>query len=204
MMMSKKVLAGLAAWLMISGTLAGAATVASASPTATNQGEALSTNQSKSFSPAVPRVRFSPGIVDIVRMVQAKVDPEVILAYIKNSPVPYNPGAGEIIALKARGVPQDILAALLEHGAELRTKSLAPAQTPAYPPGPPAGPPAPPPSMYPSYGGYPAYPPVNYSYNTLGTILYGPLISFNNSFGTLVNGNVVYSGYYVPGYGILW
>jgi len=48
---------------------------------------------------AAPTARFSPGVADIVKMVDAKVDPEVIKTYIKNSPTAYNPSATEIIAL---------------------------------------------------------------------------------------------------------
>lgn len=203
---------GLAVCLIILGTLASttvarAATISPSSPPAiTNHTRSPSTNYSKLISTNAPQARFSRGIADIVSMVEAKVDPEVILAYIRSSPIAYNPGAREIIALRALGVPDGIITALLEHGAELRAASSQAAQAPAAPPGPPpAAPSAPPPSQYPAYGaGYPGYPLVNYSYNTLATVWYGPLISFNNSAGTLVNGHIIYSGYYVPGYGILW
>src|SRR5437764_62659 len=43
---------------------------------------------------------FSPGIRDVLKMVDAKVDPEVIKSYIKNSSAAYNPTAAEIIDLK--------------------------------------------------------------------------------------------------------
>src|SRR5258708_6715633 len=69
---------------------------------------------------AAATVQFSQGINEIVRMVDAKVDAVVIQAYIKNSFVPYNPSANEIIALKGRGVSNDILTALLQRGAEVR------------------------------------------------------------------------------------
>lgn len=74
-------------------------------------------------APAVPLARFSAGLQEIVRMVDAKVDPEVIKAYIKNSAVPYSPTAGEIIALKKKGVPDDIVTALLQHGADVRAQA---------------------------------------------------------------------------------
>ena len=47
-------------------------------------------------------------------LLDAKVDPAVIKEYIKSSPTAYSPSASEIIVLKQRGVPDDILSALLE------------------------------------------------------------------------------------------
>jgi len=44
--------------------------------------------------------------MEILKMVDAKVDAEVIKAYIQVSQVAYSPSATEIIALKDRGVPR--------------------------------------------------------------------------------------------------
>src|SRR5713226_9796279 len=63
---------------------------------------------------AAATLQFSQGISEILRMVDAKVDAVVIQAYIKNSFVAYNPSVSEIIALKGRGVSNDILTALLQ------------------------------------------------------------------------------------------
>src|SRR5206468_8567330 len=79
-----------------------------------------------------PAVHFSTGITDILKMIDAKVDVEVIKAYIKNSLVAYNPASAEIIALKERGVPNEVLTVLIQRGGELR------AQQPAQPPRAPA------------------------------------------------------------------
>jgi len=112
--------------------------------------------------------RFSPSAQEIVNMLEAKVDPEVIKAYIKNSPVPYNLSAAEIIDLKTRGVPDDMLAAMLQRGAEIRAHAVASSQ-----PGP-VTTPAPypmtsqyqyPQYQYPQYQ-YPQYPEANYDYGT--------------------------------------
>jgi hypothetical protein len=86
-----------------------------------------------------PALRFSPGIQEILKMLDAKVDVEVIKVYIKNSTAPYNPSASEIIALKQRGVPDELVAALLQRGAEVRAQAvsagqLAPATAPVSPP----------------------------------------------------------------------
>jgi hypothetical protein len=113
--------------------------------------------------------RFSPGAQEIVNMLEAKVDPEVIKAYIKNSPVPYNLSASEIIDLKSHGVPDDMLAAMLQRGTEIRAHAVASSQ-----PGP-VTTPAPYPMtsqyQYPqSQYQYPQYPEANYDY---GTSYYG-------------------------------
>ncbi len=61
---------------------------------------------------------FSPGVADVLKMLDAKVDPEVVKAYIKNSPTAYHPTAEDIVALKNRGVPDDVITAMLNRGAE--------------------------------------------------------------------------------------
>jgi hypothetical protein len=79
---------------------------------------------------------FSAGVGDILRMVEAKVDLEVIKAYINNSRTAYNPSADEIIALKDRGVSSEVLTAMLQHGAQVRAQAAQAAQgaaTPAVP-----------------------------------------------------------------------
>src|SRR5438067_13277482 len=64
--------------------------------------------------------RFSPGIAEILKMADAKVDVGVIKAYIRNSPTAYNPTANEIVVLKERGLSDEILTAMLQRGGELR------------------------------------------------------------------------------------
>jgi len=107
--------------------------------------------------------RFSPSAQEIVNMLEAKVDPEVIKAYIKNSPVPYNLSAAEIIDLKTHGVPDDMLAAMLQRGAEIRAHAVA--SSPAAPVTTPAPYPMTGQYQYPQYQ-YPQYPEANYDYGT--------------------------------------
>src|SRR6266446_4794681 len=82
---------------------------------------------------------YSPGIGEILKMTDAKVDVTVIKAYIKNSPTAYNPNANEIIGLKQRGLGDDIITALIQRGGEVRAQAMqggamAPAATaPAIP-----------------------------------------------------------------------
>ena len=113
----------------------------------------------------VPTPRYSPGVADIVKLVDAKVDAEVIKTYIKNSPTAYNPNATEIIALKDRGVAPEILAAILQHGAEVRAQGMQPGQVAANPVAPQTGAGAVAPYA-PAYdnGAQPVYPNYGYSY----------------------------------------
>ncbi len=80
-----------------------------------------------------PPGTYSPGITEIIKMLDAKVDAQVILAYIQNAPIPYNPDATELIALKKHGASTEMLTALLHRGDELRLQ-LAQAQSAANPP----------------------------------------------------------------------
>ena len=118
-------------------------------------------------APTAPMARLSPGIADIVKMVDAKIDPQVIKTYIQNSPTAYNPSATEIIALKDQGVGSEILTAMLQHGAEVRAQSMRAAQAApgaaapqTFPGG--VNPYAPAPGY--DYSAQPVYPNYSYSY----------------------------------------
>jgi len=154
-------------------------------------------------TPAAPPAKYSAGIAEIVKMVDAKIDPDVIQAYVKSSRIAYNPTANEIIALKDRGVSAEILTAILQRGGEVRAQAqragvapaaeaaprpsstaAGPVYAPAYVPG--AAPAYPAYSytypavqyVYPSYSyGYPAYYPWYSSYNW-GWPYYWPSFSF--------------------------
>ena len=82
---------------------------------------------------AVAKVQFSAGVSEILKMVDAKVEGSVILAYIESSPTAYNPSASEIIMLKDRGVPSEVIAGMLKHGSELRNRAMASAPPPPQP-----------------------------------------------------------------------
>lgn len=134
-----------------------------------------------------PAAGLSAGVADILKMVDAKVDPEVIKTYINNSPTAYNPSASEIIALKDRGVGSDILTAMMQHGAEVRAQSMQAAQAagnPAMPQSAPgtANPYAP---AY-NYSPQPAYPPYTYTYPSASYVY--PSYAYD------------YPGYYYGGY----
>jgi len=174
--------------------------------------------------PAAPH-HYSAGVEEILKMVDAKVDPEVIAAYVKNSTVAYNPSASEIIALRARGVPNEVIVAMIQRGGELRARTMQanipyppPSATTPYAPGPtyqnpPASEqPANPGYTYvePSYQSY-TYPTYSYSYpyysgygypyysGYYGYPYYGSSFGFSIGFGWPFYG---YCGYpYRYGYG---
>src|SRR5690349_8417938 len=83
--------------------------------------------------PAQMAAYNSAGVSDVLKMVDAKVDPVVIKAYIQNSSTAYNPSANEIVALKQHGVSDDVLTAMLVRGGEMRAQSAqgAPSASPA-------------------------------------------------------------------------
>ena len=168
--------------------------------------------QGVATSQTAPVVRFSPGVADVVRMVDAKVDAEVIKSYIKNSPTAYNPSATEIIALKDRGVGPEILTAMLRRGAEVRVQSMQAAQAAAsvaapqtYPSAVAPSAPAPdygyaPQPVYANYGySYPAY-VGDYGYPAYGCGYSWPY--FNCGFGGYGYGYPYNCGW--PGLGFSW
>ena len=78
--------------------------------------------------------KYSAGIADVLKMVDAGVSKDVIKTYIENSPVAYRPSADEIIALHERGVSGEIITALLHRGAEVRAKLAQAMQASQSPP----------------------------------------------------------------------
>ena len=95
-----------AAWLIAGAVVLGTAITSSAINTVVPSGGTA--GQDTAATQVNAMARLSPGVADIVKMVDAKVDPEVIKTYIQNSPTAYNPSATEIIALRDHGVGPDI------------------------------------------------------------------------------------------------
>lgn len=77
---------------------------------------------------AATQPSFPPAVRDVLKMLDAKVEPGVVKAYIQNSPIFFNPTANQIIALKQRGVPDDLIAAMIQRGAEVRMQMAQAAQ----------------------------------------------------------------------------
>jgi hypothetical protein len=147
---SKIVQTGLQRGMLFTAVVFGLAHAAlAATPTTTVPPLILSGRQSDR-----PAGTYSAGVVEIIKMLDAKVDAPVILAYIENSPIPYDPEVTELIALKEHGASTEAMVALLHRGDELRLQ-LAQARSGANPP-----------AAAPTYDNaaqvaYPAYP---YSY----------------------------------------
>lgn len=58
-------------------------------------------------------VQFSPGVGDILKLTQAKVDDEVIVAFVRNSGRHYSLTADEIVYLRSQGVSDRAITAML-------------------------------------------------------------------------------------------
>jgi hypothetical protein len=79
---------------------------------------------------------LSPGLAEIIKMAEARVDESVIIEFIHNSGQTYAPTADEILYLSDIGLSQAVIAALLNH--KLPTKSAAAVAVTATPPEKPA------------------------------------------------------------------
>ena len=193
---------------LLAGTVAVIAVVGlSPSSTQAQTPSPVNTAAPAAVSPA--RLGFSPGIRDILKMLDAKVDPQVIRAYIKNSPIAYNPSAAEIIALKQREVPDDLITALLERGAEVRAQlaqAAAQSQPPATAPTPPSAPPPDYSNAYATtapYNPYPAYADYGYPYYSYSYPYSGYPYNYwwyNYSYPWAYYSPFWYGGYYGHGY----
>jgi hypothetical protein len=62
---------------------------------------------------------YSPGVDEVLRMVQAGVAKEVIKAYIESAPIAYRLTAADLIALKHQAVPDELATAMLKRGTEV-------------------------------------------------------------------------------------
>lgn len=94
-----------------------------------------------------PPATQSPQLQEVVKLTQAKMSDEVILAYIKNSGASYNLSADDILYLNNQGVSQAVISALLQN------KGSAPAPAPAAAPTTPVIQPATPPPQVSPYPG---------------------------------------------------
>jgi hypothetical protein len=158
------------------------------------------TNHSGRLPAQTGYVLLSPHLAEILRMVKARLDPEVIKTYIKSSNAAFSPSAADIVLLKRLQVPEDLITSMLERDGELRSKvgQSGRAAAGGSLSSPPMMPYAPYSTAYPAT--YPARP--NYVYRYVpynpAPLYFGPLTSFNNSYPTYINGQAVYTGYYAP------
>jgi hypothetical protein len=99
------------------------------------------TNDNKAVKPSDATDKPAPAsaIADILKMLDAGVSKEVVKVFIENSTVPYEAAPADLIALKERGVSDEIAMAIMKRSAELKAQaSQTPpanaAVTPAQPP----------------------------------------------------------------------
>ena len=78
--------------------------------------------------PPSPATNLSPAVVEILKLIQARVSTEVIRTYIEACPVTGPLSAADVIVLKDNSVTDDLITALLKRGAGLKSQ---PAQGPA-------------------------------------------------------------------------
>ena len=71
-------------------------------------------------------IYLSTGVKDVLKLSKSSVDSKVIESFVQNSSVAYNPTADEIIYLHKEGVGDNVIAALLKRGGELRQQNPAP------------------------------------------------------------------------------
>jgi hypothetical protein len=75
----------------------------------------------------------SPQLQEVVKLTQAKMSDDVILAYIKNSGASYNLSADDILYLNTQGVSQPVISALLQTKSSAAPAPVTPPATPAPP-----------------------------------------------------------------------
>ena len=125
---------GLAAFLAVSVHAAN-----SPAPAASGATAGLATQVPS--GPAPTPLALPPNAAEVVKLSDASVGDEVILAYVKNYQSPFNLSADAILRLKEAGVSSPVIAAMLTHDTSLRNqnppapyaysqKSSAPAEQP--------------------------------------------------------------------------
>jgi len=114
------------------GALAGSNPLVFAGQTANDQAAGANNTSSAAAKTgnvaATQAPKLSWGLDDVVKLSKAGVDESVILSYIQNSGVGYNPNAQDIIQLRELGVSSQITAALMQRGSEVRQAATVAAQ----------------------------------------------------------------------------
>ncbi len=121
-------------WLK--GFLAATAIVAFCAPLSSLAINTVESPSAPAPADSAPRAlvapRYSTGVAEVLKMTAAKIDPEVIKAYVRNSSTAYNPTVNEIIGMKDNGVSSEIITAMIQHGGEIRAQApRAPQPAPA-------------------------------------------------------------------------
>jgi hypothetical protein len=125
-------------------------------------GLAFFASGSVAFAQTPAPANVSPDVREIVRLANAKMTDDVIVAYIKNSGKTYNLSADDILYLNSQGVSQPVISTLLQaRGAGGAPPGPAPVEPPVVAPQtPPPQIPGPPPAVAP--GPIPETPTLSY------------------------------------------
>src|SRR5215469_3111800 len=88
----------------------------------------VATCPAQSTTPSLP-----PGVQDVVKLVKAGLNEDVVMAQIKHVAASYNLSADQIIYLHEQGVSQNEIAALMGTAAPTSSASLVPVTPPSAP-----------------------------------------------------------------------
>jgi len=96
---------------------------AAAAKPSTASTEAVAGSAPAGKEPAAAKPQTLPtGIEEIVRMSEAGVSPEVLTRYIESSGIAYEPTGADLIAMKQRGVPDDVTVVVLARSSAIRAE----------------------------------------------------------------------------------
>ncbi len=168
--------------------------------TALNLGRSLGASTALVASNSVP----SSLVANVIKLKKAELAPDVMKAYVQNSPLPVSVSAEQVVALQKAAVPAEVIKAIIERSEpRISTMPVSPSRPSATRPAvsvprrqsaPALTSPGWP--MPPYASGRPAISYPNYSpfvFPAFAPFAFG-LVSFNNSFPTYINGYPVYSG----------
>jgi len=110
-------------------------------PGDTNNGVATTNNPDQDLSDAsgtvistpetsAPSTNNNPQLNDFVKLVQAGVGENVLLAYVTNSPGTFNLSSDDILYLNDLGAPDTVVSAMLQHDQQLTGNTAATVQQP--------------------------------------------------------------------------
>src|SRR5258706_1016109 len=76
---------------------------------------------------------LSPALAEVVKLVQAGVSEDVVMAYITNSAQPFNASSDQIVYLNDLGLSSPVITAMLAHDSSARTLARNSAPSPLPP-----------------------------------------------------------------------
>lgn len=77
-------------------------------------------------TPAEVSTNYPPSATEVIKLAQAGLHDDVLLAYVKGSQSFYNLSADDVVALKNAGLSPQVITAMLNHDSALRGQPLPP------------------------------------------------------------------------------